>query len=342
MELARVLGAMVKEGHRPRRTLVITSWDAEEWHLTGSTEWGEQFGEELAGSAVAYLNVDGSTSGRDFGASAVGSMNPLIVETVRDVVDPETKRSVLESWAAGTWKEGRPAGADSLSLPTNRLGSGSDYTVFLNFLGIPIVDMAFDGPHGVYHSIYDDYYWMTHFGDPGFRYMTTMAEVWGRMALRLANAEVLPYDFSTYANRVGGFLGALDAVPGVGEHLDLGAAKVAIAGWAAAATELELAMQRALANPQSGDAPHRIALMNEAMRTVEQQWLLPDGIPGRPWFKHALYAPKYTYAPLELPGVREAIDAKDWPRASRELARLAERIAAVTATVRRAADAMRP
>jgi N-acetylated-alpha-linked acidic dipeptidase len=342
MELARVLGAMVKEGHRPRRTLVLTSWDAEEWHLTGSTEWGEEFGAELSRSAVAYLNVDGSTSGRDFSASAVGSMNPLIVETVRDVVDPETNRSVLDSWARHEWKEPRSATVDSLSLPTNRLGSGSDYTVFLNFLGIPIVDMAFGGPYGVYHSIYDDYYWMTHFGDPGFRYMTTMAEVWGRMALRLANADVLPYDFSTYANRVGGFLGALDSLPGVNANLDLREAKAAVAGWAAASGELELAMQRALATPAAGDDVQRVALMNEAMRTVEQQWLLAEGIPGRPWFKHALYAPKYTYAALELPGVREAIDANDWPRARKELTKLVQRITAVTAAVRRAVAATNP
>jgi N-acetylated-alpha-linked acidic dipeptidase len=249
---------------------------------------------------------------------------------------------VLESWAQKEWKEPRSAAVDSLSLPTNRLGSGSDYTVFLNFLGIPIVDMAFGGPYGVYHSIYDDYYWMTHFGDPGFRYMTTMAEVWGRMALRLANADVLPFDFSTYANRVGGFLGALDSLSGVGANLDLGAAKAAIAGWAAASGELELAMQRTLADPAAGDAAKRVAMMNEAIRTVEQQWLLTDGIPGRPWFKHALYAPKYTYAALELPGVREAIDAKDWPRARQELARLVQRITAVTAAVQRAAAATRP
>ena len=130
---------------------------------------------------------------------------------------------------------------------TNTLGSGSDYTVFLNFLGLPIVDMSFDGPYGVYHSMYDDYYWMAHFGDPGFRYMTTMADVWGRMALRLANAPVLPLDYATYAERVGGFIDDLAAVPGVKQHLDLNALR----GGAAA-----LARERQGARAGAGASAH--------------------------------------------------------------------------------------
>jgi N-acetylated-alpha-linked acidic dipeptidase len=338
MELARALGIMLTQGYRPRRTIVMNSWDAEEWHLTGSTEWGEQFAPELARSAVAYLNVDGSTSGGDFTVGAVGSMNPLIVETVRDVTDPATGKSVLDSWARREWSGTAAAHPDSLSLPVNSLGSGSDYTVFLNFLGLPVVDMAFDGPYGVYHSVYDDYYWMTHFGDPGFKYMTAMSEVWGRMALRLANAEVLPFDFRTYAQRVGGFVGALDSLPGVKEHLDLSPAKAAVARWAAASADLDGAVERALAAPSDTASTRRAAGMNERMRTVEQQWLLAGGIPGRPWFKHALYAPKYTYAALDLPGVREAIDAQDWTRARAELARLTERIDAVASVVQAAAS----
>lgn len=331
MELARAIGIMVKEGHRPRRTLVMTSWDAEEWHLTGSTEWGEQFSDELTRGAIAYLNVDGSTSGPSFGAAGVASLNPLVVEAARDVRDPGTQTSVLESWM----KEDRPGvmNPDPLFLPTNTLGSGSDYTVFLNFLGIPIVDMAFSGPYGVYHSVYDNHYWMTHFGDPGFRYMTAMAELWGRMALRLANAEVLPHDFRTYAVRVGGFVGALDSLPGVRENVDLSPLRLAVNAWSAAAEELEQALVHV-------DASRRAAL-NEALRVVEQQFLLAEGIPGRPYFKHALYAPKFTYAALELPGVREAIDERDWGRARTQVARLAERLQAVAQAIQRATAAAR-
>ena len=329
MELARVLGRLAREGYRPKRSVVLASWDAEEWHLTGSTEWGEQFAGELGQSAIAYLNVDGSTSGPNFEAGAVATLNPLIVEAARDVADP-AGGTVLDRWAS---RHGLPATGDPLGLVENTLGSGSDYTVFLNFLGLPVVDMSFGGPYGVYHSQYDNWYWMTHFGDPGFRYMTTMADLWGRMALRLANAEVLPFDFARHAGLVGGFLDQLAEVPGVGDHLDLSAARAAQARYKAAAETLEPAMRQAV---QQGDRAGRDRL-NQALRSVEQAWLLPEGIPGRPWFRHALYAPKYTYAAMELPGVREAVDQGDWATASRELGRLTARINAVAEAVQAAA-----
>lgn len=335
MELARVIGQLVREGHRPKRTLVLANWDAEEWHLTGSTEWGEQFGDELRRGAIAYLNVDGSTSGSSFGALSVASLNPLIVDAARDVPDPNGQGSVLESWQRDRKASG--ASSNPLDLPTNTLGSGSDYTVFLNFLGVPIVDLGFDGPYGVYHSIYDNYYWMTHFGDPGFRYMTTMADLWGRMALRLANADVLPYDFRAYADRVGRFVNALDTLPGVRGHLDLDTAHRAVLSFTDAALDLERVIGRAA--DAGSTSSRRTAALNEAMRVVEQQWLLPDGIPGRPYFKHSLYAPKFTYAALELPGVREAVDEGDWPRAADQLLRLVDRINAVTRAVRAAVRA---
>ncbi len=207
LETARVLGQLARAGERPRRTLVFASWDAEEWHLTGSTEWGEQFATELGKGAVAYLNVDSSTSGPNFEASAVASLNPTILEVARDVVDPNSGRSLLEAWTA---RKASSAGEGEAPAPLidNDLGSGSDYTVFLNFLGVPIADLNFDGPYGVYHSRYDDRYWMEHFGDPGYRYMTAMVEVWGRLALRLANADVHAYDLRQYATTVRGFLDA--------------------------------------------------------------------------------------------------------------------------------------
>ncbi len=333
LELARVLGGLAREGRRPRRTLVMASWDAEEWHLTGSTEWGEQFAEELGRGAVAYLNVDGSTSGSRFGASAVASMSRVITETVGEVTDPASGKTLLEAWAAAEWR-GQASQADSVALVDTRLGSGSDYTVFLNFLGLPIVDLSFTGPYGVYHSIYDNYYWMTKFGDPGFRYMTAMAEVWGRLALRLANAEILPYDYRGYARRVGTFLDELNAIPGVAGNLDLGPARAAQRRWLEAAESLEAPLAAGL-QPAAWSAAKR-ARFNTALRGVEQQWLLSEGIPGRPWFKHALYAPKYTYAAMELPGIREAVDRSDWALARTQRARLVERIAAVTAAVERA------
>lgn len=352
MELARVLGAMAKEGRRPKRSIVFASWDAEEWHLTGSTEWGENFADDLRKNAIAYLNVDGSTSGSNFDAGTIASLNALVSETVRDVKDPTKAGSVRDAWGRAIATQTREAmiGGGStrqapvrrpIDYPGNALGSGSDYTVFLNFLGLPVVEMAFNGPYGVYHSTYDDYYWMTHFGDPGFKYMTAMAEVWGRMAMRLANAEHYPYDFALYANRVGGFIDALAAQPATAGTLDFTAIRAATARWATAATALESALAATLAASPSVTRTARLRAANEDMRAVEQRFLAADGIPGRPWFKHVLYAPKYTYAAMTLPGVQEAVDVGDWDVARAQLAIVTARIDAAAAATRQAADAAR-
>jgi N-acetylated-alpha-linked acidic dipeptidase len=336
LEAARVLGQLARAGERPRRTLVLASWDAEEWHLTGSTEWGEQFAGELGKGAVAYLNVDSSTSGPDLEVSAVASLNPTILEVARDVVDPASGRSLLEAW---TTRTASPDGEGEVPAPLidNELGSGSDYTVFLNFLGVPIADLSFNGPYGVYHSRYDDRYWMEHFGDPGYRYMTAMVEVWGRLALRLANADVHAYDFPTYATTVRGFLDALGEVPGAAGELDLTAAVTAVAAWQSEAEALQKKIDGALA---SGEVPPASSLsaLNVALLRVERELLVADGIPGRPWFKHGLYAPRYTYAAMSLPGVREAAEAGNWTEARRQLEVLTGRLRAATEATRRAAS----
>lgn len=333
LETARVLGELARQGHRPKRSVVLASWDAEEVHLTGSTEWGEQFAGELGDGAIAYLNVDSSTSGADFEASAVASLNQVILSVARDVIDPNTRGSVLEAWRKRSQPESGGA-REPIDLVDNELGSGSDYTVFLNFLGIPVVDMTFDGPYGVYHSQYDNLYWIEHFGDPGYRYMTTMVEVWGRMALRLANAEVYPYELGLYASRVEEFLDALAEQPGVRDHLDLSAARQAVTAWQQEAERLSSAVAGALAT--EGAAPDRFEELNQALLRVERQFLLADGIPNRPWFKHALYAPRYTYAAMSFPGVREGVEAGDWKRARSQLGLLVERLLAVTEAVRQA------
>jgi N-acetylated-alpha-linked acidic dipeptidase len=353
MELARVLGALAREGKRPKRSIVFASWDAEEWHLTGSTEWGEHFADDLKKNAIAYLNVDGSTSGSTFDAGAIASLNALVTETVRDVRDPGAEGSVLESWGRsleGATREAMIGGGVTrgaavrrpIDYPGNALGSGSDYTVFLNFLGLPVVEMSFTGPYGVYHSTYDDIHWMERFGDPGYRYMTSMGEVWGRMALRLANAEHYPHDFGLYARRVGGFIDALAAQPGVGAQLDLTAARKAQERWRAASEALEGALTDRLASPDGAARRSALARMNEAMRVVEQSLLSADGIPGRPWFKHVLYAPKYTYAAMTLPGVQEAVDAGDWTRARAQLAVITARLDAAAAATASATQAAAP
>ena len=361
LELARVLGGLARQGERPKRSIVFASWDAEEWHLTGSTEWGEQFAADLKQNAIAYLNVDGSTSGSTFDAGAIASLNALVTQTVRDVRDPGAEGSVLESWGrslAGATREAMIGGSGTrgtqvrrpIDYPGNALGSGSDYTVFLNFLGLPVVEMSFNGPYGVYHSMYDNAYWMEHFGDPGYRYMTAMGEVWGRMALRLANADHYPHDFVLYAQRVGGFIDALEAQvtargasqPAANTPLDFSAVRAAQDRWRLAAVALEAALAQRLASPAGAPRRAELARMNEAMRSVEQSFLSPAGIPGRPWFKHVLYAPKYTYAAMTLPGVQEAVDEADWARARAQLAVIAARLDAAAVATRAAVRAAGP
>jgi len=335
LETARVLGKLASSGHRPRRTLVFASWDAEEWHLTGSTEWGEQLAEELSQGAVAYLNVDSSASGPNFDVSAVASLNQTVVEVARDVIDPNSHRSILEAWRQRVDPPGKE-GENTVSLVDNELGSGSDYTVFLNFLGVPIVDLSFDGPYGVYHSQYDDLYWMEHFGDPGSRYMTTMVEVWGRLALRFANAEVHAYDLAQYATTVGGFIDGLGDLPHAAEELDLASAGAAVTRWRSEAEILQQKIDAALTLDRALPA-NAFSRLNTALLQVERQLLLANGIPDRSWFKHALYAPRYTYAAMSLPGVREAAEAGDWELARRQLALLVERLTAAADATKKAA-----
>jgi N-acetylated-alpha-linked acidic dipeptidase len=337
MELTRSLGELKKQGMRPRRTLVICSWDGEEVGLTGSTEWGEQFADELRAKAVAYINVDEATSGPNFHGQAVASLAPMLVETTRTLQDPSGK-SLYEAWKATAAKEkeeGKQSGQMNDSgvtdgqLADTRIGSGSDHTVFLNFVGMPVIGLQFDGDYGVYHSAYDDFYWMNHFGDPGYHYHTLMSQLWGVTALRLANADLLPFDFANYAANVRQFVNELakannmwgqppSAVqPGEARQpLDLQPVLNATDNFEAAGKTLNDSLTRKLA---SGPINPKLALtLNHGMMQVERNWLNPDGIPGRPWFKHILYGARFTYAHLELPGLTEAVEAKDWPTAKQQ------------------------
>jgi N-acetylated-alpha-linked acidic dipeptidase len=322
MELARAIGTLVGEGHRPARTLVFASWDAEEFTLTSSTEWGEQFEKELTAGAVAYLNVDSSASGPRLSVAAVPALNRLITETAGRVTDPAASIPLVAAWRDRRSVESGalPTGASG-ELVNNRLGSGSDYTVFLNFLGVPVADLTFDGPYGVYHSIYDNHLWVSRHGDPGFRYHRTMAGFWGVLALRLANAELLPLDYAPYADRVLEFLTELEK----GENPAHVSAAVAPAR--AAAERLRAA---ALSATRSGEAllqsdtPSRpdLASANGRLMRAERAFLDPAGIPGRPWYRHLIYAPKFTYAPELLPGLSEALAARDNGRLAAQVARL--------------------
>jgi N-acetylated-alpha-linked acidic dipeptidase len=339
MELTRALGKLAKQGARPRRTIVVCSWDGEEVGLTGSTEWGEQFADELRSKAVAYINVDEATSGPNFHGQAVASLAPMLVETSRTLQDPSGK-TLYEAWKESTTRERREAkrpeevtdlNVTDLNLADTRIGSGSDHTVFLNFVGMPVLGLQFDGPYGVYHSAYDDFFWMNHFGDPGYRYHTLMSQLWGVLALRLANADLLPFDFASYASNIRQFVSELSKGKGMwgqppsavqpGEArqlppLDLKPVLDAIDDFEAAGKRLDESASRALA---SGAIDSKLATtINHGTMQVERNWLNPEGIPGRPWFKHILYGARFTYAHLELPGLTEAVEKQDWSVAKQQ------------------------
>jgi N-acetylated-alpha-linked acidic dipeptidase len=334
LEMTRSLGQLLARGVRPKRTLVICSWDGEEYALTGSTEWGEQYAYELKQKAVAYLNVDEATSGKDFEGDAVGSLAPLLVEVSRALPAPSGKTLYDE------WKISRKAelnltqAVPDAELANTRIGSGSDHTVFLNFLGIPTVGLTFTGPYGVYHSMYDDFFWMNQFGDPGYRYHTLMAQLWGVLALRLANAEILPYDFDSYGENIRQFVVDLNLANHLSGHIDLAALQQHISGFQVAGRELNSAVAQAIASGRLDAAA--AARVNEQLMQVERNWCNPQGIPGRPWFKHSLYAARYTYAHLELPGLTEAAEAGDWKVAAEQAKILEDELVKNTALLQQA------
>jgi N-acetylated-alpha-linked acidic dipeptidase len=334
MELSRAMGELLKSGVRPKRTLVFCSWDGEEIGLTGSTEWGEQFGDDLRKNLVAYLNVDSSTSGPDFDGSAIASLAPFLIEASHSLQDPSGK-SLYDAWRASTARirkeEKNAQPVDDSNLVNTRIGSGSDHTVFLNFLGRPVIGLEFNGPYGVYHSMYDDFYWMNHFGDPGYRYHVLMSQLWGVLALRLANSDVLPFDFRAYGDNLWQFLDEVQKKSGASDHLDFSPLYKDIAEFKIAGDQLDQAVQARLSRPVRNNDLDRI---NRELMQVEGNWLNSDGIPGRPWFKHMLYAARYTYAHLELPGLTEAVEAGKWDVARQQAAILQDAVAKNTKLIR--------
>ena len=325
MELTRAMGQLAKQGMRPRRTIIFCSWDGEEVGLTGSTEWGEQFADELRKKAVAYINVDSSTSGPNFDGSAVGSLTPMMVEASHTLQDPATGKTLYEAWKQWAIRKKESAKDTSpvtdFNIADTRIGSGSDHTVFLNFVGMPMIALQFDGDYGVYHSMYDDFYWMNKIGDPGYRYHTLMSQLWGVLALRLGNADLLPFDYANYAANVRQFITEMAQGKDLSQ-LDLKPVMDGINDFEASGTKLDNSIKAALA--ASKIDPALAAKINQGLMQAERNWLNPDGIPGRPWFKHILYGARFTYAHLELPGLTEAVEKGDWATA-RQQATILER-----------------
>ena len=324
LELTRSLGEMKRRGIRPRRSIVVCSWDGEEYGLTGSTEWGEQFADELRRKLIAYVNVDEAVAGAattagpeglSFSPSAVASLAPMLLEASKSVTAPSGK-SLYEAWRATSMRDKEsPAPPVDSDLVETRIGSGSDHTVFLNHLGRPVVNLGFTGDYGVYHSAYDDHWWMQNVGDPNFAYHTALTRIWGVVTLRLANSDILPFDFGANGAALRTFLDELRQANKIDPaDLKLASLERRIAEFAAAGEQLRDAIFPDL---EAGSAaPRQIRRVNAELFRVESNWLNPAGIPGRPWFRHVLYAARYTYAHLEFPGLTEAVEAGNWPLAA--------------------------
>ncbi len=335
VELARTLGELARGGWRPKRSILFASWDAEEFTLTSSTEWGEQHEAQLSEHAVAYLNVDSAAAGPNFSATAVPSLNRVITEAAELVRDPVTRTPIAAVARERAARErGALAAGSRDGFISNQLGSGSDYTVFLNHLGVPVADLSFDGPYGVYHSIYDNHNWVSRIGDPGFRYHVALVQLWGIIAMRLAGGDAVPLDYEPYATRIMEFARAVERRWPVKREAGSGDEFGRIQR---AAEELRAAA--AAANRRREDALSRIdrtalAAIDRQVMAAERALLDSDGIPERPWYRHLIYAPKFTYRPEVLPGVAEAVDGQDSSRLAQQIGRLVTALNRATAALR--------
>jgi N-acetylated-alpha-linked acidic dipeptidase len=378
LEMCRALGAAVKNGWKPRRTLVYASWDAEEYGLVGSTEWVEEHAQELDERAVMLLNVDSAVSGPDLDVDGIPSLRDLVLDAASAIHDVRTGRTLHDLWVEKrktAWLAGAPLDVidplwDVVSVENaikgapprrftpqmNWLGSGSDYTPFVDHLGIPATDVGFSGRYGVYHSIYDNFTWMERFGDPEFLTHTTAAKLYTLIAIRAASAEIVPFTFAPYGEALREHVDDLRRliarrgvrVPNTPENTNGTAAPAfegldrlvkAVRAFQEQATALDHATE-ALASRRN-TPPSQIAKVNDALTRIERAFLLPGGLPGRTWFKHAVYAPGLTtgYASWPLPGIRQALQDSDAGMLAAQLPAVVERLDAATAAMKAATEA---
>jgi N-acetylated-alpha-linked acidic dipeptidase len=358
MEEARSFGELVKSGWKPKRTIIYCAWDGEEPGLLGSTEWAEQHYDELHAKAVVYINSDSNGRGY-FGVEGSHTLEKFSNDIARDITDPETK---LSAWkrtqlaeianAGSAEKRGELRGRADLRIPA--LGSGSDFTAFLQHDGVASLNIGFGGEDGggIYHSIYDDFYWYTHFSDTDFVYGRALAQAGGTAMMRLADADLLPFEFGDFADTVQTYLKELKAlsqktqddirernkeieegvfkatndpkhplvapsVEAVPPHLNFAPMENAVDALNRSAAEYRKALDQANANGGAALASASLAEVNKLLIESERKLTNEAGLPNRPWFKHQLYAPGfYTgYAVKTVPAVREAIEQKRWSQA---------------------------
>jgi N-acetylated-alpha-linked acidic dipeptidase len=382
LEEARAYGALLKEGWHPRRTIIMAAWDGEEPGLLGSTEWAEAHADELRTKAVAYLNSD--TNGRGYLRMA-GShiLEKLANEVAESIDDPETDLTVGKRVRLASIHRGSPSERKELrsgaDMHIGALGSGSDYTPFLQHIGIPSINLGFGGEDGggVYHSAYDDFYWYTHFSDTSFVYGRALAQTAGVMTMRLAGAELLPYSYTNLASTVQGYVDELeklldherDEVMELNRQIDEGTyaaiedprepmvipkkkevpPHLAFAplqngsdALAASAKRYADALKAAREDGDTALAGESLRVVNALLIQSERRLTADNGLPGRPWYKHQLYAPGlYTgYGVKTMPAVREAIEQHHFAEADSAIVHLGSILRAEAALVDSAATAL--
>jgi len=385
MEEARALGELVKAGWKPKRTIIFCAWDAEEPGLIGSTEFAEEHADELKAHAVVYINSD--TNGRGyFGAEGSHSLEKFINDVARDIQDPESKLSVWKRRQLGQIRFGdepsdREEARSRADLRIGAMGSGSDYGAFLQHDGIAALNLGFGGEDGggIYHSIYDDFYWYTHFSDSDFVYGRALAQTAGTAIMRMADADLLPFEYGDFSETIqtyvkelkalaqkssqqimetnrqleeGVFTAIIDprvkSVPPAKEavppFLNFAPLDNATESLERASAEYRKALEKAGSNGGAALAKASLVNVNRALAESEHQLTLEEGLPGRPWFKHFVDAPgQYTgYEAKTLPVVREAIEQKQWKEADAGIvvtARVLEAEAAYIHTIAQQLDA---
>ncbi len=358
IEEARALGELVKSGWKPKRTIIYCAWDGEEPGLLGSTEWAEQHYDELRAHAVAYINSDGNGRGY-LRVEGSHTLEKFSNDIARDISDPETKlsawkRQQLHEIADAKTSEQREEIRKRADLHIPALGSGSDYTAFLQHDGVAALNIGFGGEDqgGIYHSIYDDFYWFTHFSDTEFVYERALAQTGGTAIMRLADADLLPFEFNDFADTVQTYLKELKAlsqkmqddikernreieegvfkatndpkrplvppaVEAVPPHLNFAPMENAVDALNHGAADYRKALEQANASGGAALASASLAEVNKMLIESERRLTNAEGLPNRPWFKHQLYAPGfYTgYGVKTVPAVREAIELKQWKQA---------------------------
>jgi N-acetylated-alpha-linked acidic dipeptidase len=350
MEMARAFSELMKTGWRPERTLIFALWDGEEWGLLGSTEWAEHHAAELREKAVLYLNTDSYSWGW-LGTQGSHALRTFAEQVTRDAGDPRSGKSALEALAAREFSQAKTA-QDSARLrergyTIGALGSGSDYTAFLDHLTVASLHMGYGGGQetGIYHSIYDSYDFFVRFLDPGFLYGKAQAGAVGLALARLADAPLLPWSFVDAAKTFGTYVSELDslATRKLGaEILDLSAVRRAVDELDAAGKAFDAALERALARGSRSLTSRRreLAAINREIYMTERDLGADEGLPGRPWFRHTIYAPGYYtgYGVKTMPGIREAIELNRPEEAKAQAAIVAAAIERMTARVRRATE----